>query len=107
MSCKKSGFVSSRHNDLRNLTARIVSEFCKDTEIKPKLLHLYGEELHRRTKNRSNETRLDIRAQGMRKTDRTTERCYKSTTERSHLWYFQFTVAWEENAKCFIHGCLS
>ena len=51
MSCKKSVFVSSRHNDLRNLTARIVSEFCKDTEIKPKLLHLYGEELHRRTKN--------------------------------------------------------
>ena len=142
MSCKKSGFVSSRHNDLRDLTARIVSEFCKDTEIKPKLLHLYGEELHRRTKNQSNETRLDIRAQGIwnrgqqaffklrvfdpnaciylnkslqqwhamnghEKNRSTTERCYKSTTERSHLWYFQFTVAWEENAKCFIHGCLS
>ena len=43
----------------------------------------------------------------MRKGDCTTIGCSKSTKERSHLWYFQFTLAWEENAICFIHGCLS
>ena len=64
MSCKKGGFVSIRHNDLRDLTARIISEVCKDTEIEPKLLPLCGEELHGRTTNPSNKARLDIRARG-------------------------------------------
>ena len=44
MSCKKDGFVRIRHNDLRDLTVRIVSEVCKDAEIKPTLLPLSGEE---------------------------------------------------------------
>ena len=64
MSCKKGRIVSIRHNDLRDITARIVSEVCKDTEIEPKLLPSFGEELHGRTTNRSNEARLDIRARG-------------------------------------------
>ena len=64
MNCKKGGFVSIRHIDLSDLTTRIVPEVCKDTEIAPKLLPLCGEELHGRTTNRSNEVRLDIRAQG-------------------------------------------
>ena len=50
ISCKKGGFVSIRQNDLRDLTARIVSEVCKDTEIEPKLLPLPGEEVHGRTR---------------------------------------------------------
>ena len=41
------------------------------------------------------------------KRDCATNRCYKSTTEHSHLSCFQFTVAWEENAICFIHGYLT
>ena len=56
--------MSIRDNNLRDLTARIVSEVCKDTEIEPKLLPLSGEELHAGTTNRSNEARLDIRARG-------------------------------------------
>ena len=64
MSCKKGGFVSISHNNLGDLTTRIVSEVCKDTEIEPKLLPLSGEELHGRTTNQSNEARLDIRARG-------------------------------------------
>ena len=64
MGCKKGRFVSIRHNDLRDITARIISEVCKDTEIEPKLLPPFGEELHGRTTNRSNKARLDIRAQG-------------------------------------------
>ena len=30
MGCAKGGFVSIRHNDLHDFTARIVSEVCKD-----------------------------------------------------------------------------
>ena len=61
MSCKKGGFVTIRHNDLRT---KIVSEVCKDTEIEPKFLSLSGKELIGRTTNLSNEARLDIKAHG-------------------------------------------
>ena len=64
MSCEKGGFVSIKHNNLRALTAKIVSEGCKDTKIESKLLPLSGKKLHRRTTNRSNKERLDIRASG-------------------------------------------
>ena len=56
--------MSIRHNDLRDLTPRIVSEVCKDTEIEPKLLPLSGEELHGRTTNPSDKARVYIRTQG-------------------------------------------
>ena len=65
MSCKKGGFVSIRHNNLRDLTAKILSEVCNDTEIEPQLQPLTGEVLNNRTANRSNEARLDIRARGV------------------------------------------
>ena len=45
MSCKKGIFVSIRHNDLRDLTANMLSEVCKDVEIEPKLTRLTGKEL--------------------------------------------------------------
>ena len=64
MSCKKGGFVTIRHNDLRDLTAKILSEVCSETEIEPTLVPLSGEDLSNRTANRSNEARLDVRARG-------------------------------------------
>ena len=45
MSCKKGGFIYIGHNDLGNLTANMMSEVCKDTEIEPKLTPVCGEEL--------------------------------------------------------------
>ena len=62
MSYKKASFVSIRHNDLRNLAAKMLSEVCKDIETEPKLTPLGEEELYSRTANTTNETRLDIRA---------------------------------------------
>ena len=63
LSCKKGGFVTIRHNDLRDLTAKILSEVCYNTEIEPTLAPLSGD-LSNRTANRSNEARLDVRACG-------------------------------------------
>ena len=34
MTCKKGGFVTIRHNDLRDLTAKTLVEVCNDTELK-------------------------------------------------------------------------
>ena len=64
MNCKKGGFVTIRHNDLRDFTAIILWEVCYDTEIEPRIVPLSGEDLSNRTANRSNEARLDVRARG-------------------------------------------
>ena len=34
MTCKKGGFVTIRHNDLRDLTAKTLVEVFNDTELK-------------------------------------------------------------------------
>ena len=61
MSCKIGGFISIRHNDLRNLTTNMMSEVCTDTEIEPKLTQLSGVELQGRPSNNSNKGRVNIR----------------------------------------------
>ena len=38
-----------RYNDLQDLTANMMSEACKDTEIEPKLMSLTGVELQGQT----------------------------------------------------------
>ena len=43
MSCKKEDFVTIRHNDLRDLTTKILPEVFNDTEIEPKLVPLSGD----------------------------------------------------------------
>ena len=64
MSYKKDGFISKRYNDLRDQTANMMSEVCKDTETEPELTPLSGEELQDRTSNNSNKERVDIRTLG-------------------------------------------
>ena len=61
ISCKKGLSCLIRHNDLRDLTATMLSEVCKAIETEPKLTPFTGEELDSRTIN----TRLDIRARGV------------------------------------------
>ena len=43
MLCKKGGFVTLRHNEVRNITATLLSDVCKDVELEPSLLTLNGE----------------------------------------------------------------
>ena len=59
MGCKKGGFVTIRHNDLRDLTAKILSEVCYNTEIEPTSVPLIGEDLSNWTANKTNKARLD------------------------------------------------
>ena len=51
MSCKKEGFITIRYNDLRNLTANLLTEACKDVDIEPQLVHVTGETFNSRTAN--------------------------------------------------------
>ena len=64
MSCERGGFITIRHNDLRDLTANFLSNVCDDVEIEPKLLPVTGQNISNRIANTRTETRLDIRSRG-------------------------------------------
>ena len=53
-----------RHNELRDVTASLLSEVCHDVQVEPPLLPLSGETLQGRSANVSDEARLDISARG-------------------------------------------
>ena len=65
LSCKKGGFVTQRHNELRDLTADLLSEVCPDVCVEPQLQELSGETLSFKTSNTSDEARLDISARSV------------------------------------------
>jgi hypothetical protein len=64
-SCKKGGFVTQRHNELRDLTGELLEEVCHDVCIEPPLGELTGETLTLRSAISSDEARLDISARGV------------------------------------------
>ena len=80
MSCKKGGFIYIRHNDLRDLTANMMSEMYKDTKTEPKLKPLSGEELQGRTSNNWNKAKSryqDSRFLGTRATGIFWPKCFR------------------------------
>ena len=62
LSCKKGGFVSLTHNQVRNLTASLLNEVCRDVCVESQLLQLTGENLNEKMAIRSDEARIDIAA---------------------------------------------
>ena len=64
MICPKGGFPILRHNEVRDITADLLSEICHDVEVEPKLQPLTGERLSHRTANVEKEARLDVKAHG-------------------------------------------
>ena len=64
MSCKKDGFITLRHNNVRNLTANMLKEVCKDVSIEPPLIELTGESFHLKSTKTVDEARTDICARG-------------------------------------------
>ena len=64
LSCKKGGFVSLRHNELRNVIALMLKTVCKDVVVEPNLQPLTGERLNEITAITGDEARLDVHARG-------------------------------------------
>ena len=64
ISCKKGGFVTLRHNEVRDITTSLLNEVCKDVRKEPPLIQLTGETFEQRTANTSDEARLDVSALG-------------------------------------------
>ena len=60
--CSRGGFPSFRHNELRDITAGLLTEICHNVGTEPPLQPLSGEQLRLRSSNREDGARLDIAA---------------------------------------------
>ena len=64
MLCKKGGFICIRHDEIRDLTAKMLKEVCHEVTVEPSLLPVTDERFRHRTANTSNGARVDISARG-------------------------------------------
>ena len=62
MSCKKGGFVSSRHDNMRDFLTICLNKVCRDVMVEPHLIPLTNEKFALKSDNTSEEARLDIKA---------------------------------------------
>ena len=63
MICKPEGFITKRHNELRDLETEFLRMVCSDVEIESVLPDISGEHLNRGS-NKAQDARLDIHARG-------------------------------------------
>ena len=64
LSCPKGGFPTLRHNEVRDLTAKLMTEVCHDVCIEPHLQPLTGEVLEGNSAITSDGARLDVAING-------------------------------------------
>jgi len=64
MICRHGGLTFVCHNDLRDITAELLSNVCNDFAIGPPLQPLSGEVLTPGSANQQDEARADIHARG-------------------------------------------
>ena len=61
MNCHRSGFINSRHNNIRDYEAGLLKKVCKDVQVEPPLQPTDGFEFHK-SANTSPDARSDVRA---------------------------------------------
>ena len=66
LSCPRGGFPPIHHNEIRDITANLLSKVCNDVRVEPDLQELTTEELSGRTANTTDGARLDIAVNGFR-----------------------------------------
>ena len=64
LQCQKGGFVTLRQNHIRNTTANLLTEVCKDTRVETQLQLLNGETFSEKTANKLDQARVDASACG-------------------------------------------
>ena len=62
LNCPTGGFPIVCHNEIRDLTAELMSEVCHNMCVEPALQPISGEQLPHATANREESARLDVRA---------------------------------------------
>ena len=64
LTCKTGGFPAVRHNEVRDITATMLTEVCHGVTTEPHLQPLSGESLTHRSANTEDSARLDIAMYG-------------------------------------------
>ena len=64
MVCHMGGFPTIRHNEIRDMTASLLTEVCSNVAIEPHLQPLTGETLRLASANANDGARLDVRVRG-------------------------------------------
>ena len=59
LTCMCGGFRSLQHNEIRDLTASLLTEVCRNVKTEPELQPLTGETLSFRSAKREDNSRLD------------------------------------------------
>ena len=62
LNCKYGGFPSIRHNELRDITADLLTEVCHNVLIEPPLQPITGESFNHKSANSDDNARVDIAA---------------------------------------------
>ena len=62
--CHMGGFPTIRHNEIRDITASLLTEVCGNVAKEPQLRPISGETLRLASTNTDGGARLDIRARG-------------------------------------------
>ena len=62
LTCKKGGFITERHDNIKNLFTGLLSRVCKDVESEPHLIPITQESFPLKTTNTADDARLDIKA---------------------------------------------
>ena len=65
LSCAKGGFPIIRHNEIRDLTADLLTEVCNDVRVEPTLQPITDESIPHASANLQEGARLDISANGV------------------------------------------
>ena len=64
LSCKKGGFVSKRHDNIKDFLTILLNKVCVDVQSEPQLIPVTKEHMKLKTANTNDESRLDIKARG-------------------------------------------
>ena len=65
LSCAKGGFPTIRHNEIRDITASLLTEVCNEVCIEPELQPVVPNQLSGGSANREDGARLDVSANGV------------------------------------------
>ena len=65
LSCARGGFPTIRHNEIRDITATLLTEVCHDVCVEPDLQPVTPNQLDGATANQQDGARLDISANGV------------------------------------------
>ena len=63
LNCKLGGYVTMRHNNIRDLEASLLREVCRDIKVEPELLPIGNVETQ--SANKADKARLDVSAIGL------------------------------------------